>query len=148
MEPERLFGDVASFDVSSRSMGDLGRSTLLPGLLSFNFLSINCLCSPAPGGEAPEAVAAAALSKCWRRPGLRPKKGLERGESKWGVGGLIRPAMGSLKPGEVEVALVTGLEEAEVVLVEAAGGEDTLAVAAAAAAAAISGLNMYSHCDK
>ena len=59
--------------------------------------------------------------------------------------------MGSLKPGEVEVALVVGLEEAEVVLVVAAAalGEDALvAEAAAAAAAAISGLNMYSHCDK
>ena len=64
---------------------------------------------------------------------------------------MIRPAMGSLKPGEVEVALVVGLEEAEVVLVVAAAalGEDALvAEAAAAAAAAISGLNMYSHCDK
>ena len=57
-----LFGDVASLLVSSKSIGDRGRSTLLPGLLSVSFLSISGL--GRPGGEAPEAVAAAALSKC------------------------------------------------------------------------------------
>lgn len=81
---------------------------------------------------------------------MRPKKGPVRGESKWGVGGLIKPAMGSLKPGEVEVALVVGLEGVEVGLVVTGApvGEGLEAVAAAAAAAAISGLNMNSHCDK
>ena len=80
---------------------------------------------------------------------MRPKKWPLKGESKWGVGGLIRPAMGSLKPGEVEVALVVGLEGVEVELVVVtAEGEALEAVAAAAAAAAISGLNMYSHWDK
>ena len=66
------------------------------------------------------------------------------------MGGLINPAMGSLKPGEVEVALVVGLEGVEVGLVVTGApvGEGLEAVAAAAAAAAISGLNINSHCDK
>ena len=62
---------------------------------------------------------------------------------------MIKPAIGSLKPGEVEVALVVGLEGVEVEFVVVTAAVETFdAVAAAAAAAASSGLNIYSHWDK
>lgn len=101
-----LFGEVTELEpsllVSSRSMGDRGRSRLLAGLLSLSLLSSRDLEAAtiedggeaAVGGEWPlelAAEAAAAESKCCRRPGLRPKS------SKCGFGGLMRPLIGNLK---------------------------------------------------
>jgi hypothetical protein len=92
----RLLGEVAddppSLLVSSRSIGDLGRSRLEAGLLSSSLLPPNRdRWTEAEGGEAAvgevvvdgddPAAAAAAVRRCCRRPGLRPNKGPVKPES-------------------------------------------------------------------
>ena len=86
-----FFGEVTpSLLVSSRSIGDLALSRLLEGLLSSNLLLLRTdLCGDKGDvlepAEAP--AAAAALIRCWRRPGLRPNRWPVKGASRLGFGG-------------------------------------------------------------
>ena len=132
-------------------MGDLALSRLLEGLQSSSLFAVRADRGGETGEllEAADTPAAAAFKRCWRRPGLRPKRCPVKGASKLGVGGFMRPARGSLNPGGApagEVVVLAGLVDPEVV-VGAAGGPPA-PVAAAAAAAAKSGLNIYSQCCK
>ena len=89
-----FLGEVTpSLLVSSKSIGDLALSRLLEGLLSSNLLILLLridLCVGDRGDlleptEAP--AAAAALIRCWRRPGLRPNRCPVKGASRLGFGG-------------------------------------------------------------
>ena len=89
-----FLGEVTpSLLVSSKSIGDLALSRLLEGLLSSNLLILLLridLCVGDRGDllEATEApAAAAALIRCWRRPGLRPNRWPVKGASRLGFGG-------------------------------------------------------------
>lgn len=152
-------GDVTEFDpsllVSSRSIGDLGRSRLLAGLLVLQLPSANkarwgeTAGLPETEAAAEAAAAVAADSSCCLRPKIW---------SIWGLGGLIKPAKGSLNPelGVVSRALILlGVDVVVLQVAVRAVGEVVLgpplegveagglpAVTAAAAAAARSGRNM------
>jgi len=152
---DKLLGDVTELEpsllVSSRSIGDRGRSRLEAGLLFFP--SSKALCGETAGlpeaatEAATEAADEAADKSCWRR--------LYSPWSIWGLGGLINPAIGNLNSVlqrlVLEVVLVVlrlaGLVEPVV------GGGPTPplpADAAPAAAATMSGRNicMYSKWPK
>ena len=101
-----FFGEVTpSLLVSSKSIGDLALSRLLEGLLSSNLLILLLridLCVGDRGDlleptEAP--AAAAALIRCWRRPGLRPNRWPVKGASRLGFGGWKKNSMSILTSG-------------------------------------------------